>query len=680
MASRVLVTAALPYANGPIHLGHMLEFVQTDVHVRARKLAGEDVVFMWADDTHGTPIQVRARSEGIAPEELIARAYEEHVAVFRDFGIGYDIFHSTHSPENEKHAGIIFRAMEERGDIVARDVAQLYCPQDRMFLPDRFVRGTCPRCKTADQYGDVCESCGATYAPTELLEPRCAVCSTTPELRDSEHLFVPLARHEPFLRGWLAQPTERGETRLAPTVANYVRGWIEEGLRDWDISRDGPYFGFPIPGHPGKYFYVWFDAPIGYIAATDRWCADHGRDFSAYWHATETDTEIVHVIGKDIVYFHALFWPAMLRSAGYTTPSRIQVHGWLTVNGEKMSKSRGTFVLARTYLDHLPADYLRYYFAAKLGPGQDDLDLDLDDFAQRVNADLVNKAANLASRCIKFVTGRLGGTVGRVPDEAGPLLARAAERLAQAPELYRRFEYARVLRSAIEIAEEANVYLTDSAPWKLAESDPERARDVCTVGIAASRIVAAIFAPVLPGWAEKVGRSLRLPAPPGFFDAVEPLPPGHRLGEYETLAERLPAAALQAILEASKETTGGAAPRASYVVDGLRTEIGVEQFGPLDLRVGRIDGCEAVEGSHKLLRLRVDLGPLGARTIFSGIAPSYPDPAVLIGKHVVVLANLAPRKMRFGVSEGMVLASGASDDACTVCELDPRARPGERIT
>ncbi|MEM6996190.1 MAG: methionine--tRNA ligase [Myxococcota bacterium] len=372
MANRVLVTAALPYANGAIHLGHMLEFIQTDVYVRARKLAGEDCRFMWASDTHGTPIQVRARREGIEPEALIARAYDEHVADFRDFEIGYDIFHTTHSDECRKHAEAIFTAMEARGDIVTREVEQLYCPKDTMFLPDRFVRGICPFCKTPDQYGDSCESCGKTYSPTELTAPACAECGTTPVLKASEHIFVPLQRHEEFLRTWLA---DGGGTALQSTVRNYVMGWVNDGLRDWDISRDGPYFGFEIPGHPGKFFYVWFDAPVGYIGATDKWCADNGGDFDAYWRNPGGDTELVHVIGKDIVYFHCLFWPAMLHAAGYTTPSRVHVHGWLTVNGEKMSKSRGTFVLARTYLDHLPAEYLRYYFAAKLGSSQEDLDL-----------------------------------------------------------------------------------------------------------------------------------------------------------------------------------------------------------------------------------------------------------------------------------------------------------------
>ncbi|MBC8071185.1 MAG: methionine--tRNA ligase, partial [Deltaproteobacteria bacterium] len=431
MGKPVLVTAALPYANGSIHLGHMLEAIQTDVYVRARKLAGDDCVFIWADDTHGTPIELRARREGITPEQLIARAYDEHVRDYSTFGIGYDIFHTTHSEEVRSHAYAIFAAMKERGDIASRPVEQFYCPVDTMFLPDRFVRGTCPVCKSLDQYGDSCEVCGSTYAPTELGDPHCSICGTTPELRSSEHLFVPLARHAEFLREWLA---EGHGTALQSSVRNHVMEWVEGGLRDWDISRDPPYFGFEIPGHPGKFFYVWFDAPIGYIGATQKYCTEHGRDFDAYWRdPSRSKSEIVHVIGKDIVYFHCLFWPAMLHTAGYTTPSRVHVHGWLTVGGEKMSKTRGTFILASTFAEHVQPEYLRYYFAAKLGATQEDIDLNLTDFVLRCDADLVKKAANLASRCCKFVSARLGGHLSAVPDDARALVDAAAARLAEAP-------------------------------------------------------------------------------------------------------------------------------------------------------------------------------------------------------------------------------------------------------
>lgn len=689
MSKRVLVTAALPYANGSVHLGHMLEFIQTDVYVRARKLAGEGCVFMWADDAHGSPIQVRARREGITPEALVERAYAEHRKDFDDFSIGYDVFHTTHSEENRKHAEAIFGAMQARGDIATRAVEQLYCPKDAMFLPDRFVKGTCPKCKSPDQYGDNCEVCSSTYAPTELGDPHCAVCGTTPVLRESEHLFVPLARHEAFLRQWLRAPAEGGHTIMQDSVRNYVMRWVDDGLRDWDISRDDPYFGFSIPGHPGKYFYVWFDAPIGYIAATDKWCADTGRDFDGYWKSTPQETEIVHVIGKDIVYFHCLFWPAMLHAAGYTTPSRVHVHGWLTVNGEKMSKSRGTFVLARTYLDHLPAEYLRYYFAAKLGHTQEDIDLSFDDFVNRVNADLVHKAANLASRSVKFVTSKLGGTLGALPDDAAPLVARAQERLRQAPALYREFESGKAVRLAMEVAEDFNLYLTEGAPWKLAQSDPERARAICSAGVYATQVVAALLQPVMPGWAEKVQRFLRLPAPLSFASG-EPLPAGHAIGEYETLAEKVKPEAIAAILEASRDTMGSGGAEAAaqstaqaataYEVPALSDTIGIEQFTPVDLRVAKVLACEPVEGSKKLLRLQVDLGPLGQRTIFSGIAKGIAA-ASLPGKHVMVVANLAPRAMKFGTSEGMVLVAGDDDSGLTLPLLDPAtSRPGDRIT
>ncbi len=671
MSRRVLVTAALPYANGSIHLGHLLEAIQTDVYVRARRLAGDDVIFMWAVDTHGTPIELRARREGITPEALVARSHAEHAEVYRDFGIASDIFYTTHSPETKAHAETIFHRLEAAGHISTRQTTQLYCPHDQMFLPDRFVRGECPRCGAADQYGDNCEKCGSTYAPTELRNPHCSICGTTPVLRDSDHVFVALGQHEVFLRQWLA------EAKLQTPVRNYVLRWVDDGLRDWDISRDAPYFGFEIPGFPNKFFYVWFDAPVGYIGATERWCSDNNRNAADYWHG---DSEIVHVIGKDIVYFHCLFWPAMLHAAGYTPPSRVQVHGWLGVNGEKMSKTRGTFILGRTYLDHLSADYLRYYFAAKLSNEQDDFDLNLEDFANRVNADLVNKAANLASRCIKFVVGRLGGVLGAPAADAAPLLAAAAERLAAVPGLYRDFESGKALRLALEIAEEFNQYVTEAAPWKLATTNPERAREVCSAAIHASMIIAAIFKPVLPAWAEKTESMLHLPQPLDFTNAATTLPADLTLGAYETLAERLDPAKLAAIIEASKESQPASASAAAYTVDPLLPEASVEAMtAAVDLRVGRVTECTTVDGSAKLLRLTIDLGPLGTRTIFSGIAQSY-SPDQLQGKHVVVFANLKPRKMRFGVSEGMVLAAGASDDGVTILELDPRSRPGDRIS
>ncbi len=688
MSKQVLVTAALTYANGPAHLGHLLEAIQTDVYVRARRMAGEDVIWMWAADTHGTPIQIRARKEGIPPETLIGRSHAEHLADYTDFQLSFDIYYTTHSPENKAHSAAIFNALKERGHTAVREVEQFYSEQDEMFLPDRFVKGTCPNCGAKDQYGDNCEVCGATYSPTDLIEPYSAVSGDTPVLRSSPHVFVKLDSYADYVAQWAKPRAEGGGSELRPEVRNFVKSFLEKGLNDWDISRDKPYFGFEIPGYPEKYFYVWFDAPIGYIAATERWCKDNNRDFDSYWKNEGGDTEIVHVIGKDIQYFHCVFWPAMLHGAGYTPPSRVQVHGWLMVNGEKMSKSRGTFILARTYLDHLKPDYLRYYLAAKLGASQNDLDLDMEDFANRVNADLVNKLANLASRSIKFIVGRLGGTIGAPAEDAAPLLEKATQRLATVPGLYAEFESSKALRVAMEIAEDLNLFMTEAAPWKLTKSDPERARAVNAAAVYASKIIAAIIKPVLPQWAEKVERMLKLESPLTFANAADPIPPETVLGKYETLAERVQKKTLDAIIEAgrlraaeeAKAAGGEDEPSYDYEVEALSDEVTIDAFGPIDLRVGKVLECSSVKGARKLLQLTVDLGPLGTRNVFSGISKSYPDPAALVGKHVAVFANLKPRKMKFGMSEGMILAAGASDDAVTVIELDPRSRPGERIT
>lgn len=692
MPNRVLVTAALTYANGPAHLGHVLEAIQTDVYVRARRMCGDEVIFMWADDTHGTPIQIRARREGIAPETLIARVYEEHVDVYRRFGFSHDIFYTTHSDENRKHAEAIFSALRERGDIEVRDVDQLYSEVDQMFLADRMVSGTCPVCKTPDQSGDSCEKCGSTYRPTDLIEPRSVISGDTPVLRSSAHLFVPLARHEAFLREWIKPPSEGGNTILQSTVRNFLLDWIDKGLRDWDISREAPYFGIEIPDFPGKFFYVWFDAPIGYIAATDKWCQDNGHDWRDWWRAApgrgDDQTEIIHVIGKDIVYFHCLFWPAMLHAAGYTVPSRVQVHGWLTVNGEKMSKRRGTFILGDTYLAHLDPMYLRYYLAAHLSSTQDDIDLGMEDFLNRCNSDLVGKAANLASRCIKFIHGQLGGKIGTVPADADKLLSDAREKFTQVPALYREFDSAKALRLAMEMVWDCDSYINEQAPWKLAKQDPERARNILTVGVEVSKLVAAVLKPVIPAWGEKMERMLRLQQPLDFRNATQPLTVGLELAPYETLAERIEKKTLDALIEASKEDVAadqaiGAEPEVAatpaYEVEPLAEQVGIEALAKVDLRVGKIVACERVAKADKLLQLTVDLGPLGQRNVFSGIAKSY-APEQLLGKHVVVFANLAPRKMRFGISEGMIMAAGGSDDAVTVLELDPRSRPGDKIS
>ncbi len=692
MPKRVLVTAALTYANGPAHLGHVLEAIQTDVYARARRMCGDEVIFMWADDTHGTPIQIRARREGIEPEALIARVYEEHVDVYRRFGFSHDIFYTTHSEENRKHVEAIFNAFRERGDVEVREVEQLYSEVDQMFLADRMVTGTCPVCKSPDQSGDSCEKCGSTYQPTELIDPRSTISGDTPVLRSSPHVFVLLPRYEAFLREWIKPPAEGGKTTLQPSVRNFLLDWLGKGLEDWDISREAPYFGFEIPGFPGKHFYVWFDAPIGYVAATDKWCQLNGRDWRAWWKADQADaqTELVHVIGKDIVYFHCLFWPSMLHAVGYTVPSRVQVHGWLTVNGEKMSKRRGTFILAHTYLAHLDPMYLRYYLAAHLSSTQDDIDLGMDDFLARCNSDLVGKAANLASRCIKFIHGQLGGKLGTVPPDGEAILAAAKQKFAEVPALYCEFDSAKALRLAMEMVWDCDAYINEQAPWKLAKQDPERARNILTVGVAVSKLVAAVLEPVIPPWAEKMERMLKLERPLDFANATDPLPAGLELGPYETLAERIEKKTLDALIEASKEDVAAdkavgaeaeaeSGPVFDYEVEPLADEVSIEALAKVDLRVGKIVEAQRVAKADKLLQLTVDLGPLGKRNVFSGIAKSY-APEQLLGKHVVVFANLAPRKMRFGVSEGMIMAAGGSDDAVTVLELDPRSRPGDKIS
>lgn len=679
MAKRVLVTAALPYANGAIHLGHLLEHIQTDVYVRARRLGGDDVIFMWADDAHGTPIQVRARKEGITPEALVERAYQEHRRDFDDFGISYDIFHTTHSEESRLHCEAIFNALKDKGLIETRSIEQLYCEKDGMFLPDRFVIGTCPKCGAKDQYGDVCEACSSTYSPTDLIDPRSAVSGETPVLRSSEHVFVPLARHEEFLRHW----TQEG-AQLQKSVRNFTASWIDAGLRDWDISRDSPYFGFQIPGYENKYFYVWFDAPIGYVGATQKWCNEQGKDFDAYWKSSPEESEIVHIIGKDIVYFHCLFWPAMLNAAGYTTPTRVQVHGYLNIDGQKMSKSRGTFVLARTYLDHLSPDYLRYYFATKLSSNQDDMDLNLEDFANRVNADLVNKLANLASRCAKFLYSKLDAKIGALDERGQKILEKAQQDFACVSGLYREFENQKAIRVALEMAEACNLYLTEAEPWKLMKSEPEKARAICSAGVQISILIAAILKPVLPDWAKRCEEMFRLAEPLRLDRCPQALAEGHEIGAYENLAQRLDRKVLDAMIEAGKEQSNEAqeetpsAPVADYEVEALSETCSIDDVMRVDLRVGKILSGKAVEGSNKLLEFQVDLGPLGTRTIFSGIAKSY-APDDLVGSCVTVAANLKSRKMRFGVSEGMILASGEDPKTFVVATLSDKARPGDRI-
>jgi methionyl-tRNA synthetase len=642
---RILVTSALPYANGPTHLGHITETIQCDIWVRAMRLMGHECVYVCADDTHGTPIMLKAESEGIPPEELIRRVGAERRADFAAFGIGFDNYYTTHSEENRRLTERMYRALLAAGHITRRSVRQAYDDKAGMFLPDRYVKGTCPRCRTPDQYGDSCENCGATYLPSDLIDPVSVVTGTRPVERESEHVFFRLGNFEKMLRAWTRSGTLQG------AVANKLDEWFEAGLRDWDVSRDAPYFGFEIPDAPGKYFYVWLDAPVGYMASFENWCRRRGLDFEDWWKPDST-AELHHFIGKDILYFHSLFWPATLEGAGFRKPTAVHAHGFLTVNGEKMSKSRGTFVTARRYLEHLPPEYFRYFLAAKLGPGLEDIDMNLEEFATRINADLVGKLVNIASRCASFIhRGHGGRLAAELPDPA--LYREFADAGAGIMEAWEALEYAAAVREVMALADRANLYIDRKKPW-LAAKDPARAAEVqavCTQGINLFRALMAYLKPVLPSTAERAEAFLGAPIA-HWRDVEKPLL-GRSIKEYVPLATRVDAAAVQKLVETPMSPTESAAPAAGPA------EITADEFARIDLRVARVEAAELVEGADKLIRLSVDLGG-ERRTVFAGIRGSY-EPGQLVGRLVVVVANLKHKKMRFGISEGMALA--ASGDA-----------------
>jgi len=663
MQRRILVTSALPYANGPTHLGGMTEMVQTDIWVRAMKLAGHDCLYVCADDTHGTPIMLQAAAEGIAPEALIERVGAERRSDFAAFSIGFDNYYTTHSEENRRLTVQMYQALAAAGHITRRSVRQAYDEKAGMFLPDRYVKGTCPRCGTPDQYGDSCENCGATYSTSDLVDPVSVVSGTRPVERDSEHIFFRLGNFEPMLRKWTRSGT------LQAAVANKLDEWFDAGLRDWDVSRDAPYFGFEIPDAPGKYFYVWLDAPVGYMASFENLCKRRGLSFDDYWKPDST-AELHHFIGKDILYFHSLFWPATLEGAGFRKPTAVHAHGFLTVNGEKMSKSRGTFVTARRYLDVLPPDYFRYFLAAKLGPGLDDIDMNLEEFATRINADLVGKLVNIASRCASFIHRGYGGRLAaELPD----------------PDLYREFvgagsgiieaweslEYAAAVREIMALADRANIYIDRKKPW-LAAKDPARAGEVqavCTQGINLFRVLMAFLKPVLPATADRaeafLGSRIAL-----WRDIETPLL-GTAIGEYLPLATRIDPATVQKLVEIPMPANENAAPAAGPA------PISAEEFARIDLRVARIETAEYVEGADRLLKLTVDLGG-ERRTVFAGIRSSY-APEQLAGRHIVVVANMKPRKLRFGVSEGMALAA-SGDAGLFIVTPDSGATAGMKVS
>ncbi|HGG9493052.1 TPA: methionine--tRNA ligase [Neisseria meningitidis] len=684
MTRKILVTSALPYANGSIHLGHMVEHIQTDVWVRFQKLRGHACHYCCADDTHGTPVMLAAQKQGIAPEDMIAKVREEHLADFTGFFIGYDNYYSTHSPENKQFSQDIYRALKANGKIESRVIEQLFDPEKQMFLPDRFVKGECPKCHAQDQYGDNCEVCGTTYSPTELINPYSAVSGAKPELRESEHFFFKLGECADFLKAWTSGNNPHdGKPHLQPEALNKMKEWLGEGeettLSDWDISRDAPYFGFEIPDAPGKYFYVWLDAPVGYMASFKNLCDRIGVDFDEYFKA-DSQTEMYHFIGKDILYFHALFWPAMLHFSGHRAPTGVYAHGFLTVDGQKMSKSRGTFITAKSYLEQgLNPEWMRYYIAAKLNSKIEDIDLNLQDFISRVNSDLVGKYVNIAARASGFIAKRFEGRLKDVADSA--LLAKLAAESDTIAEQYESREYAKALRDIMALADIVNEYVDANKPWELAKQEGQDARlhEVCSELINAFTVLTAYLAPVLPKVAENAAKFLNLEAIT-WANTRETLGK-HAINKYEHLMQRVEQKQVDDLIEANKQSIAAAAAPAAEEskYEKVAEQASFDDFMKIDMRVAKVLNCEAVEGSTKLLKFDLDFG-FEKRIIFSGIAASYPNPAELNGRMVIAVANFAPRKMaKFGVSEGMILSAATAEGKLKLLDVDAGAQPGDKV-
>ncbi len=679
---QILVTSALPYANGPIHLGHLVEYLQTDIWVRFQKMRGHECIYVCASDAHGTPIMLRAQADGISAEELITRVHKEHERDFADFLIEFDNFYTTHSDENRELSAAIYSKLKEGGYIDRRTITQAYDPEKEMFLPDRFIKGECPRCGAKDQYGDNCEVCGATYSPTELINAVSAVSGATPIEKKSEHLFFKLSDFSNMLKDWIHAG------HLQDSVANKLDEWLEQGLQDWDISRDAPYFGFEIPDAPGKYFYVWLDAPVGYMASFKNLCDKTELDFDYFWQADST-TELYHFIGKDITNFHCLFWPAMLDGAGYRKPTNVFVHGFLTVNGNKMSKSRGTFIMARSYLNHLSPEYLRYYYAAKLGAGVEDIDLNLEDFQARVNSDLVGKVVNIASRCAGFISKKFAGELSAEihrPD----LLQQFAEASDNIAALYEAREFGRAIREIMALADLANQYIDENKPWVLAKEQgrEQDVQDVCSMGLNLFRILIIYLKPVLPAMTASAEAFLNVP-PLTWKDCQQTLT-SHKINRFKPLMTRIETAAIEAIIEESTTalatdnnaeensmTESEADTKSPLVADPISDEISFDDFVKLDLRIAKIVNAQHVEGADKLLQLTLDIGG-ETRNVFAGIKSAY-NPEDLEGRLTVMVANLAPRKMRFGLSEGMVVAAGPGGSDLFILGPDEGAEPGMRV-
>ena len=687
-ARKILVTSALPYANGSIHLGHLVEYIQTDIWVRFQKMQGHTVHYVCADDTHGTPIMLRAQKEGITPEALIDAVHKEHSADFKEFLVEFDNYYSTNAPENKELSQTIYKKLKANGKIATKTIEQFYDPVKNMFLPDRFIKGECPKCHAKDQYGDNCEVCGATYNPTELINAYSAVSGAAPVRKETEHYFFKLSECEDFLKAWTRSGTLQGE------AANKMGEWFENGLNDWDISRDAPYFGFEIPDAPGKYFYVWLDAPIGYMASFKKLCELQGLDFDEYW-KQDSSTELYHFIGKDILYFHALFWPATLEFSGYRKPTQIFAHGFLTVNGEKMSKSRGTFITARSYLDHIKnPEYLRYYYAAKLNSSMEDIDLSLDDFVARVNSDLVGKYINIASRTAGFINKKFNGKIklsqdnnnkNNVIDE----IKAAAETIKES---FNNREYSKALREIMALTDKANGFVADKAPWVMAkqEGQDDALQQVCSDALEMFRLLTLYLKPVLPKLAHEIERFLNI-APLTYADVGASL--SKNINEYTHLITRIDPKAIEAMTEANKEnltvtnavkpaaiktTSPKAAPVLASSAPDEASHITIDDFMKVDLRIAKIINAEHVDGAEKLLKLTLDIGEATTRQVFAGIKSAY-DPDTLKGRLTVMVANLAPRKMKFGMSEGMVLAASDENGGPFILSPDVGAMPGMRV-
>ena len=698
MSRRLLVTNALPYANGPLHMGHLLGYIQADIWVRAQRMMGNEVAYVCADDAHGTPIMLAAEKAGMTPEAFIAGIRQGHEADFAAFGVDFDHYHTTHSDENRELATLIYTRLRDAGTIAKRSIKQLFDPEKQMFLPDRYIKGICPKCGTADQYGDNCENCGATYAPTDLINPYSVMSGATPVLRDSEHYFFELGKFEGLLRDWFAGKFSHGKPVANSGVAAKLHEWLDGGLKDWDISRDAPYFGFPIPDAPGKFFYVWLDAPVGYLASFKALCDKRGLNFDDYL-AADSSAEMHHFIGKDIINFHGLFWPAMLHGAGFRTPTALHVNGYLTVNGAKMSKSRGTFIQARTYLDSgLHPEFLRYYFASMLNETPVDVDLDLKAFEERVNSHLVGKWVNIASRTAgfvhKFFDGRLAAQFG---SEQTALWHNLLEHCDGIDALYDSGDFAEVTRRFVLMADLVNGHIAAKAPWTMAKDVGKRdeLHQVCSFALSAFRLLAGVLKPILPATVAAAEGFLAAPII-DFADARNCLH-NHTIHTFETLMGRIDPKRIEAMVEASKDSLGApaeapktakkksmtedskpAAPTLEAPSPGSAT-IGIDDFAKLDLRIGKVSVCELVEGSDKLLRFELDAGALGQRQIFSGIRAAYAEPEKLVGRNVVFIANLAPRKMRFGLSEGMILSAGDGGSDLFLLDADQGAQPGATV-